>query len=175
MAADYSVPGLPMRSPSGETFTYDEAMRQLADALEALPTYVTPQTASALQATENLWRRVEVDGFLTGREVADLLELDSTDDAAVTALWRNNQLLGVRRRGQIRYPSFQFDREARGVKPVIPELLAIAAENYYSHADLLFWVFNRSTYFEGDGMPLEHLEPAEYLLDVARNSMGILW
>ncbi|MET0887897.1 MAG: hypothetical protein ABWX92_15780, partial [Mycetocola sp.] len=78
MAGDYAVPGLPMRAPSGDVFTYDEAMRRLADAMEALPTYVTPATASALQATENMWRRIEVDGLLTGGEVAELLNLDAT-------------------------------------------------------------------------------------------------
>lgn len=175
MASDHSVPGLPRRTPAGDRFTYDEAVLQLADAMENLPTYVTPQTASALQATENLWRRVEVDGLLTSSEVNILLGLDPTSGAIVTGLRHTKQIIGVKRRNRIRYPAVQFSRESRNVRPVIPALIAIAAENDYSQTDLLLWMFTETTYFDDERRPIDHLEQTEELLDVARNSMGIQW
>src|SRR5690606_26787832 len=126
---DSSVPGLPMRTPEGEKFTYNEATGDLAEAMENLPTYVTPATASSLQGTENLWRRIEADGLLTSDEVTALLGLDYTSRAIVTGLWRTDQIIGVQRRGRTRYPRSQFDPEnsdvSKRVRTVIPELITI--------------------------------------------------
>lgn len=175
MTDDYKVPGLPMRTPAGRIFTYAEAMENLAAAMERLPTYVTPQTASGIQATENFWRRIEVDGLLTGGEVAKILQLKPSNIVTITRYRETGQLIGVRRRGRHMYPSFQFDLASHQVLPVIRPLIEIASEYDYSHVDLLFWLYNETTYFEDERRPVDHLEPADALLEVARNAMAVEW
>lgn len=175
MGYDVSAGGLPLRTRTGEPFAYKDAERLLADTLAKLPTFVTPQTAAAIQATENLWRRVEFDhGLLTGRAVAALLG-DPGNLRRVTRLRLAGQLIGVERRHRILYPGFQFDADTHQVLSLIQPLIQIASANGFSDEDLTEWMYTPTTYFEDDRRPVDHVEPADLLLQVANDAMGIQW
>lgn len=175
MGYDTSADGLPLRNRAGERFAYHDAARQLADAMAELPGFVTPSTARALQATENLWRTIELDhGLLTSRAVADLLGRPG-NLRLVSRLRVTGQLIGVERRKRILYPGFQFDSVRHQVRSVIQPLIQIAYANNFSDEDLTEWVYTTTSYFEDDRRPVDHLEPPEKLLQVASDAMGIEW
>jgi hypothetical protein len=166
---------MPLRTRTGEPFVYNDAALLLADTMAKLPTFVTPQTARALQATENLWRRVESDhGLWTSRAVAELLGLPG-NLRRVTRLRLSGELIGVERRHRILYPGFQFDPSTHRIRSVIAPLIQVASSNGFSDRDLVEWMYTATTYFRDERRPVDHLEPADELLQVANAAMGIQW
>lgn len=175
MGYDVSAGGLPLRTRTGAPLAYSTASRQLADAMAKLSGFVTPTTAGALQATENLWRRVEFDhGLFTSRAVAELIGFPG-NLRRVTRLRLARQLIGVERRHRILYPGFQFDATTHQIRSVIRPLIQIASANGFSDEDLTEWMYTTTSYFEDDRRPVDHVEPAELLLQVANDAMGIQW
>jgi hypothetical protein len=113
-----------------------------------------------MQATENAWRRIEAEfGLLTAREVAELLGA------------RPTKLLSVQRGKTLRYPGFQFDREARAILPVIEPLINLARANGWRMADVALWLTSPSTSFDAEDRPVDHLrEDPDAVLAAAQNA-----
>ena len=127
----------------------------------------SPQLERSKMATESAWRRIEAEfGLLRIEEVAALLS------GPVVA----SELLGVHRGGNLVFPGYQFDREARTVRSVIGPLLAVAADNSWSNESLALWLTGPLTSFEADGRPVDHLaDQPDIVLSSARNTMEALW
>lgn len=146
-----------------------------ADAIMKLETAVTPQLAAALQATENIWRRVRENyGTPTGREVAALLSPGTDSPRFAARLREAGKIIGVKRLGRFEYPGFQFDLNARRIKPVIEPLLQLTERIGWDQHDLVLWLMSPTTYFEDDGPPIIHLED-DGLLEILENAATIEW
>jgi hypothetical protein len=73
---------------------------ELAAALAKLPGTVTPETARALQATENIWRRIDAEwGLWTARQVAETLS-GEPNIAYASRLRATGQIIGIRRKSR---------------------------------------------------------------------------
>lgn len=136
---------------------------ELAAAMAKLPGTVTPETARALQTTENTWRRIDVEwGLWTARQVAEMLS-GEPNVGYTSRLRATGQIIGIRRKGRIVYPAFQFDSQAGRVRPVIPALIALGKEVGYDSEALLLSLASPSTYWQ-DETPLNHLDEEDFLL-----------
>lgn len=146
-----------------------------AHAIMKLETAVTPQLAAALQATENIWRSVRANyGTLSGREVAALLSSDTDSPRFAARLREAGKIIGVKRMGRYEYPGFQFDLNARRIKPVIEPLLQLTESIGWHHHDLVLWLMSPTTYFRDDAPPVIHLEDDD-LLDILESAATIEW
>jgi len=144
--------------------------KQLEDALRGS---ASPQMAKSIAATERLWIRIEDEfGMLTSEEVTTQFGLPAEESAS--ALIDQGVIVGVLRRGKLRFPGFQFDFETKQVWPVIKTLIRIAAEHNYDMVDLTLLMVSPSTYFEGGSRPVDHLDDPD-LPDKIRNKISVEW
>jgi len=139
------------------------------------PTVVDSATARAVQATENVWRRVESEfGLLSSSEVSALLGASNTKRAYASDLRKRGELLATLRKNGYVFPGFQFDHEAGAVRPWVAPLLTLAQGNERSAADVIMWMMSPTTYFDGD-RPADHVDDTQRLLSVAERVWGIEW
>lgn len=144
-------------------------------ALMKLPTAVSPQTAAALQATENAWRRIRTDyGVISSTDVATLLGPAKATPAFTARLRNSGRLIGVMRNGRYEHPGFQFDLQSRRVKPIFERLLQFATSIGWDHLDLVLWLGTPTTYFEDERTPLEHLDD-DNLLEIFEAAATVTW
>ena len=154
---------------------YRGAVGSLERALVTLPTVVDPSTARALQATENVWRRVETEfGLLSSSEVSTLLGARNANRTYAADLRQRGELLGTLRKNGYVFPGFQFDHKAGKVRPWVAPLLALAQGNERSAADVIMWMMSPTTYFDSD-RPADHVDDAQRLLGVAERAWSIEW
>ncbi|MDJ0314026.1 hypothetical protein [Arthrobacter sp. H35-D1] len=147
----------------------------LGPAISSLEVPTSPPLAAAIQATENLWARIEDRwGLLKSTEVATLLGAKTGTRSLPSTLRQKNQLIGVKRRNAFVYPGFQFDRKTGTVHPVIPELLAAARTIGLDHEDLVYWLCSPSTYFDHE-QPVEHLSTDPELADKFLHGETVSW
>ena len=154
---------------------YRGAVDSLERALVMLPTVVDPATARAVQATENVWRRIDTDfGLLSSSEVSSLLGASNGNRAFTAELRKRGALLAAQRKNGYVFPGFQFDHEAGAVRPWVAPLLESAQRHDRSAADVIMWMMSPTTYFNSD-RPADHVDDAQRLLDVAERAWGIVW
>jgi hypothetical protein len=146
---------------------------ELAAAMATLPGTVTPETARALQATENTWRRIDAKwGLWTARQVAEMLT-GEPNIAYASRLRATGQIIGIRRKSRIVYPGFQFDSQANRVKPVIPALIRLGRDVNYDSEAIVLSLAGPSTYWH-DETPLNHLDEEDFLLTL-HDSWTVEW
>lgn len=168
-------PDFPSRNPRDDHHhpSLSGSERDLAAAM-ARAGAVSPQTARALQATENAWRTVdEAFGLLSSGEVARLLGRQITNRALVSRLRTQGRLLGVRRLNAYKYPGFQFDGHGN-IEPVVADLLRLAKRIGWKQEDLVLWLCAPSGYFAGD-RPVDRLHEPDELLARAENALLTEW
>lgn len=127
---------------------------------------MSPELATAIRATERALAAMEAEfGLLDATAVAKLL---GAHDAA--------ELLVVQLSGEPRYPGFQFDQQARQVKPAIRELLELASSMGRTADGVALWLVGFTTYL-GDGVrPVDLIDSEpERVLEAARNAWGAEW
>ena len=84
------------------------------------------------------------------------------------------EIVGVHRRGELRFPGFQFDPETKQIRPVIKTLVKISAGYGYDLEDLTLLMVSPSTYFEGGTRPVDHLDDPG-LPEIIRNQISVEW
>lgn len=85
-------------------------------------------------------------------------------------------LLVVQQDGEALYPGFQFDQQARQVKPIITELLELADLKGRTSTGVALWLTSGTTYLAEGIRPVDLLDrEPEQVLEVARQAWGIDW
>lgn len=147
----------------------------LGPALSAVDEPASPQMARSVQASVNRRRKVfEEYRFLNSQEVAEVLGSRSSNRALASDHRTKGRILGVKRGNGYAYPKFQFDEVSHQVRPVIPELIALAQANDWSEEDLLLWLVTPTGYFD-DTRPIEHFDDPEDILAGARRRLEPTW
>lgn len=154
---------------------YRSAVDSLERALVTLPTVVDPATARAVQATENVWRRIATEfGLLSSSEVSSLLGASNANRAFTSELRKRGELLAAPRKNAYVFPGFQFNHESGTVRAWVVPLLRLAQGNERSAADVSMWMMSPTTYFDGD-RPADHVDDAQRLLSVAERAWSVGW
>ncbi|NJC21287.1 hypothetical protein BJ994_000363 [Arthrobacter pigmenti] len=119
------------------------------------------------------WRAIELEfGLLSAAEV-DLLLGPGWPPAGCLAAER--RILGVATKaGRVLYPGFQFDREARTVRPVIAEVARISLSAGWKDRHILQWLCAPNGYLHGE-RPVDVLDDREHLLAAANADLEALW
>lgn len=136
---------------------------------------MSPALASAARATEDAWRRLEHRfGLYTGAEIAQLLGYGEDHEWA-SSQRRAGKLLGVRLRGQYRYPGFQV-RPDGALSEVMADLVRLAREHGWSDESLALWLASPSGSMPDDCSPAAMLhDDPRLVLAAARISMQPTW
>lgn len=137
----------------------------------------TPQLARARKATEQAWQRMEAEfGLLTSVEVAKALGADPSNNDYALSKRADNEIVGVLRDGEYRYPGFQFDRERGMVLHVIAPLIQLARDNGWSDESLVLWLQGPNTSFEHESRPVDHLgSDPDAVMAAAQNAFEVEW
>lgn len=135
---------------------------------------LSPQLAHAIQATENAWRRMERGyGLLTSAEVAEEMGSIAKNKSEYAASKRKHgELIGIRRRGAILHPGFQF-RNGK-INPTIPHLIAQSKDLGLPQEELAQWLCSANEAFDGDE-PVDHLDDRRAVLDALAADFGAQW
>ncbi|BBZ10576.1 hypothetical protein [Mycobacterium branderi] len=142
----------------------------------AVATQRIRQSAQAVQAEHNLYRRIDAEfGMLTGAAVGKRMGSRSRAPRNLAAsAHRNNHLIAIRQGNHLVYPGFQFGPDGRPLA-VIGRLREIAEANDWSEVGLVQWLCSPTTYFDGD-RPVDHLvEDPDGVVAVAADDMAIEW
>lgn len=154
---------------------YRNAEEALARAMVELPVPIDPSTARAAQASENVWRHIASEyGLLSSSEASTLLGARNGNRTYASELRRRGELLAARRKNGYVFPGFQFDRRKGTLRSWVQPLLGGAEDADMSHADVIMWMMTPTTYFDGD-RPVDHVDNAEVLLDVAERAWNVEW
>ncbi|MCU1572673.1 MAG: hypothetical protein JWO93_755 [Micrococcaceae bacterium] len=146
----------------------------LGPAMAAFKGITSPQLARAIQATENVWKRIEDEyGLLTSMEVAQLIGTGKSRRSLAADQRAAGKLMGVKRGNRILYPGFQFDRAAGKAHKAVPSLLTMAKDVAWDEEDLILWLLAPSGYFDGD-RPVDHLADAD-LVAKGRQAATVEW
>jgi hypothetical protein len=153
----------------------ERSIDALGPVLANVETPVSPQLARSLQATENVWRDMQEEfGLLSSREVSELVGSRSPNRSYASDQRSKGKLLAIKRPGGLRYPGFQFDPRLHVIRPVMEELIKVAAEADNSEADLALWLYIPTGYLDGD-RPVDRLDDTETVVDAARQSFNVEW
>lgn len=146
----------------------------LGSAIHAAQVTASPPLARAVQAQQNLYDEIDAEfGLLTSAEVADRMGSRAVARRnAATAARSDGRLVALRRGRYLLYPAFQLSSD--GVRPVIGELWAVAREHGWGEVSLIEWLVAPTTYLSGR-RPVDFLEEPDWLLAIARESLGISW
>lgn len=154
---------------------FANAVESLSGALASLDTVVPPAVARAAQATENVWRQIDAEfGLLSSAEVAELLGASGSNRGYSSALRKRGALAGIERKNAYLYPGFQFDVQARKIRPWVSPLLALATQHDRSASDAVIWMVAPSTFFDG-ARPADHPDDGERILAGAVRSWDAEW
>lgn len=152
-----------------------EGVAALGPALAEIDTPVSPQLARSLAATENAWRRLEMEfGLLSSREVSELMGSRSPNRSYASEQRSRGKLIAVKRPGGLRYPGYQFDRSEHAIRPVMAELIRIAADAGRSEASLALWMTTPTGYLDGD-RPVDQLSDPDKVVEAAQQSFNVEW
>jgi hypothetical protein len=146
---------------------YERALsNELAKLMSDSPE-ITHTITRELEVKARWWRMLEDEfGSFSEYETALLLGLQVSGADSVSAQRSAGKLLSYRR-GQDRFPLFQFNLDRGTVLPVIPELIALARSFGYSDSDLVLWMITKSSLFAAQDRPVDHLGNREELPMVA--------
>lgn len=143
-------------------------------AAEAAIDSITPQLASAVQATENAWRRIEYEyGMLTSKQVA--VELGSTNknpSEYAASQRKQGKLIGIQRRNAILHPGFQLSNGE--IRPAISRLINTATKLDLPLDELTQWLCAPNEAF-GDEKPVNYLDDPDDLLEALHNDFDAQW
>ncbi|MEX5305753.1 hypothetical protein RF644_08330 [Kocuria sp. CPCC 205258] len=155
--------------------TEQRSIDVLRAAMAASETPLSPATAHSVAAQENWWRKIEAEhGWLNSADTAVLLGR-SANRSFASAQRSAGKLLAYQRGKTHRYPKFQFDLAKGQVRPVIPELLAVARGYGVPDEDLVLWLCAPTSAFAEQDRPVDHLEDRERLLAAAHDEFGAQW
>jgi len=152
----------------------DWQMRRIIEAM--LPALEVPSEASILQARRNAAEQealLQDPGAFSAAQVADLAGSKAKNRAALASRWQQEgRILGVRHRGQLLYPAFQFDADGRPL-PVISRVLKTFGEGSGSWETALW--FTAANGWLGGVRPVDLLakEP-DKVVDAARREVSEL-
>lgn len=125
-----------------------EAAYNLGDAVAALKTTASTQSARSVQATENVLRTAEKTFVMLDSKDADS-EIGAKPGTGRARAWRRaNKLLGIDRGNRVLFPQFQFDKSGQ-VRFSILELLNRAGEKRLTQNELALWLFSPSNTLDG--------------------------
>lgn len=120
---------------------------------------------------EKRWRAIEDHfGLYTAAQVADIAgSVARNRSEYATARHRRGLLMALRRRGQLRFPGFQFDTMSGEVRPIVPQLIRVFTGAGWTHESIIQWCAAPEGYLD-DAMPADVMgtRPAD-VLDAARN------
>ncbi|WP_104126717.1 hypothetical protein [Cryobacterium sp. Y57] len=121
------------------------------------------------------WQDIEAaGGMYTGAEVLQLINMRTGKHAILSHLRQQAHLLSVKRGTAYIYPRFQFDPETHLIRPVIADLIKLAADARWTQEELLVWLCSPSGHFRGH-RPAEHVDHPDNVLDAARQAATIQW
>jgi hypothetical protein len=137
----------------------------------------TPQLLKSQRATQRAWMRIEQEfGFLTDSQITELLGANRSNRAPLSTMRSDNEILGVLRGCEYRYPAFQFDRGLGAVLPIIPSLIRLAHENKWSDQDVVLWLQGPTTSFELEDRHVDHLRTdPDLVIAAAKEAFGAEW
>jgi len=137
---------------------------------------IDPAIARAVRATENAWRAVESEfGLLSSSEVDTLLGARNGNRAYAADLRKRGELLAALRNNSYVFPGFQFDHNAGTVRDWVAPLLVLAERYEWDTADVILWMMSPTTYFEEEDRPVDHVDDAPRVVDVAEKAWGVEW
>ena len=121
------------------------------------------------------WQNIEAAGGLyTGAEVLALINMCTGNHRVLSHLRLQSHLISIKRGTAYIYPRFQFDSETHLIRPVIADLIKLAADAGWTQEELLVWLCSPSGHFRGH-RPAEHLDHPDNVLNTARQAAAIQW
>lgn len=154
--------------------TMRESLEALGPAVAAIKTYTSPQAARRVQATENLWRSIELEfGLVSGREVSQREGSRSMGSSLARNRRSNGELLGVMRRNTVVFPGFQFDPSGK-VFPVVCDLITLAKALEVDDASLIFWLCSPSATLKGK-RPVDDMTEEVRIKTAFGAAFGVQW
>lgn len=158
-----------------KVFRADRGDTEHRHGIAQFETAVSPQTARALQVTENAYRRIGDEfGYLTSSEVAARMNAKTVNRTLANQLRIDGKLLAIQRTNRYLFPGFQFDDRGQ-VKPVMERLIRIAEDAGWDHDDLLLWLGNPTSRFDDDRRPLDHLDEEDLVVDALQQAANDTW
>jgi ribosomal protein L7/L12 len=153
----------------------ERSVEALGPALAQVEVETSPQLARSMQATENAWRKMEAEfGLLTSLEISKAVGSKSPNRSYASDQRAAGKLLAVKRPGGFKYPGFQLDRHEHTVRPVIQDLIKLAADAGRSEAGLALWIVSPTGYLDGS-RPVDLLDEPETVVEAARQSFNVQW
>ncbi|WP_144662866.1 hypothetical protein [Paenarthrobacter nicotinovorans] len=153
----------------------ERSVEALGPALADIHGETSPQLARSMQATENAWREMETEfGLLTSIEVSKAVGSKFPNRSYASDQRAAGKLLAIKRPGGFKYPGFQIDPPEHALRPVIKDLLELAAEAGRSEAGLALWIISPTGYLDG-ARPVDLLDEPETVVEAARQSFNVQW
>lgn len=150
------------------------AVKEHVGATMRLQDVVSPETASAAQAHENLIRAAQNEfGLYTSSQVAALMGSKNTSRSFASDLRKSGKLFYIERLNTYQYPGFQFDDRGR-IKPVIASLVRLAKERGWDVEDAGLWLLSGTRYLHGD-RPVDHLDHPDVVIEAAGGAWSVEW
>jgi hypothetical protein len=152
-----------------------EGIAALGPALAEIEAPVSPQLARSVAATEKTWRELEEEfGLLSSLEVSELIGSRSPNRSYASDQRSRGRLIAVKRPGGLRYPGYQFDRSEHAIRPVMADLIRVAADAGRSEASLALWMVIPTGYLDGD-RPVDQLSDPDKVVEAAQQSFNVEW
>ena len=121
------------------------------------------------------WQNIEAaGGMYTSAEVLALINMRTGNHTILSDLRLQAHLLSIKRGTAYIYPRFQFDPETHLIRPVIADLIKLAADAGWTQEELLVWLCSPSGHFRGH-RPAEHVDHPDDVLDAARQAAAMQW
>ncbi|MBM6620475.1 hypothetical protein JTF08_02515 [Micrococcaceae bacterium RIT802] len=153
----------------------ERSVAALGPALAEVEVETSPQLARSMQATENAWRKMEAEfGLLTSLEVSRAVGSKSPNRSYASDQRGAGRLLAVKRPGGYKYPGFQIDRREQAIRPVMHDLIRLAADADRSESGLALWMISPTGYLDGS-RPVDLLDEPDQVVAAARQSFNVQW
>lgn len=151
-------------------FSAETALRR---QLEASDFVVSPEVAASSVATEVFWRQLADEfGLLSSLQVAATLGARAHRSYA-SDLRKAGKAVGVERLNKVLYPGFQFSEGQ--VRPVMERLIATARRLDRPEKSIVYWLCSPTTYIQGGGRPVDHLDDTELVSMAAEQAWSVDW
>lgn len=153
----------------------ERSVAALGPALAEVEVETSPQLARSMQATENAWRDMEAEfGLLSSLEVSRAVGSKSPNRSYASDQRGAGRLLAIKRPGGYKYPGFQFDRREQAIRPVMHDLIKLAAGADRSESGLALWMTSPTGYLDGS-RPVDLLDEPAQVVEAARQSFNVQW
>jgi hypothetical protein len=161
------------KSAEADTELDLDAIHAATLALETVQEFVSPAIARSIQARINFIREIGRDyGLLTGYTVREALDIDSKHPMP--------RMFGITYCREMLYPAFLFEPSPnlpgkQRVKPVVTELVKLADEYEWDDEDVALWLASPTTFFAGDGKPVDYMDDTDKILAAFKDSADARW